>query len=153
VHFYVLAGRLKLMRYGEDHGGSRSREVSVKVTLVAWQYGRGAEPAIKTAEPVEQTFFVTKERRDRSVPQGRLVIRVCFSRFLRHVLRAQNAAHVESPNGALKIEFVLLNNGARRRYKIQYTGKAARARVAAGVGAGIQRPLRDDQYHDGFARD
>jgi len=35
----------------------------VKVTLVAWQYGRGAEPAIKTAEPVEQTFFVTKERR------------------------------------------------------------------------------------------
>lgn len=32
----------------------------VKVTVVAWQYGRGAEPKLKTAEPVERSFFITQ---------------------------------------------------------------------------------------------
>jgi hypothetical protein len=32
----------------------------VKVTVVAWQYGRSEEPKIKTAEPVMQIFFITK---------------------------------------------------------------------------------------------
>lgn len=32
----------------------------VKVTVVAWQYGRSLSPKIKTAEPVEQSFFLTK---------------------------------------------------------------------------------------------
>ena len=32
----------------------------VKVTVVAWQYGRTIEPKLKSAEPVEQTFFITK---------------------------------------------------------------------------------------------
>ena len=32
----------------------------VKVTVVAWQYGRSSEPELKTAEPVEQSFFIAK---------------------------------------------------------------------------------------------
>ncbi len=32
----------------------------VKVTVVAWQYGRSIEPGLKTAEPVERTFLITK---------------------------------------------------------------------------------------------
>jgi len=31
----------------------------VKVTVVAWQYGRSVEPKVKTADPVEQTFLIT----------------------------------------------------------------------------------------------
>jgi len=30
----------------------------VKVTVVAWQYGRTIEPWIQSAEPVEQTFWI-----------------------------------------------------------------------------------------------
>ena len=32
----------------------------VKVTVVAWQYGRGAEPKLQTAEPAERTFHLTQ---------------------------------------------------------------------------------------------
>lgn len=32
----------------------------VKVTIVAWQWGRGTEPKVKTAEPVERSFFITR---------------------------------------------------------------------------------------------
>lgn len=32
----------------------------VKVTVVAWQWGRSIEPRLKTAAPVERTFFITK---------------------------------------------------------------------------------------------
>jgi hypothetical protein len=32
----------------------------VRVTVVAWQYGRSTEPKLKTAEPVERTFFITQ---------------------------------------------------------------------------------------------
>jgi hypothetical protein len=32
----------------------------VKVTVVAWQYGRSIEPKLKTAEPVERTFYIVK---------------------------------------------------------------------------------------------
>jgi hypothetical protein len=32
----------------------------VKVTVVAWQWGRSIEPKFKTAEPVERTFYVTR---------------------------------------------------------------------------------------------
>lgn len=32
----------------------------VKVTIVAWQYGCTAEPALRSAEPVEQSFFILK---------------------------------------------------------------------------------------------
>jgi len=32
----------------------------VKVTVVAWQYGRSAAPQLKTADPVTCTFYITK---------------------------------------------------------------------------------------------
>lgn len=32
----------------------------VRVTIVAWQYGRSAEPKIQTAKPVERTFYIFK---------------------------------------------------------------------------------------------
>lgn len=30
----------------------------VKVTVIAWQYGKNSYPKIKTAEPVKQTFYI-----------------------------------------------------------------------------------------------
>jgi hypothetical protein len=33
----------------------------VKVTVVAWQWGRSIEPKLKTAEPVERMFHLTRE--------------------------------------------------------------------------------------------
>lgn len=30
----------------------------VKVTVIAWQYGKNSDPKIKTAEPVKQTFYI-----------------------------------------------------------------------------------------------
>lgn len=35
-------------------------KLPVEVTVVAWQLGRSAEPKLKTAMPVEQTFYLTK---------------------------------------------------------------------------------------------
>jgi hypothetical protein len=35
-------------------------KLPVKVTVTAWQYGRATEPKLKTAEPIEQTFFIGK---------------------------------------------------------------------------------------------
>jgi hypothetical protein len=32
----------------------------VRVTVVAWQYGRSIEPKLKSAEPVEHTFLITR---------------------------------------------------------------------------------------------
>jgi len=32
----------------------------VKVTIVAWQYGRAAKPAVQTAQPVERAFYIIK---------------------------------------------------------------------------------------------
>ena len=31
----------------------------VKITVVAWQYGRSTEPKVQTAEAVEQSFYLT----------------------------------------------------------------------------------------------
>lgn len=31
----------------------------LKITVVAWQYGRSVEPKVKTAEPVDQSFYIT----------------------------------------------------------------------------------------------
>ena len=33
----------------------------VKITVVAWQYGRSIEPKVKTAEPVVQSFWIEKD--------------------------------------------------------------------------------------------
>ena len=32
----------------------------VRVTVVAWQYGRSLEPKLQSAAPVEQSFFVIR---------------------------------------------------------------------------------------------
>ena len=32
----------------------------MKVTVVAWQYGRSSEPKVKDAEPIEQSFYIAK---------------------------------------------------------------------------------------------
>ncbi len=32
----------------------------VKITVIAWQYGRSVEPKLKTARPVERTFLITQ---------------------------------------------------------------------------------------------
>jgi hypothetical protein len=32
----------------------------VKITVVAWQYGRSSEPKLKTAEPVERSFYLVQ---------------------------------------------------------------------------------------------
>ena len=34
----------------------------LKVTVVAWQYGRSVDPKLKTAEPVEQSFYIVKQK-------------------------------------------------------------------------------------------
>jgi hypothetical protein len=61
VHYYVLAGPAEIE--GDELKFTalppRSR-FPVKVTVVAWQWGRSIEPRLKTAEPVERTFFITK---------------------------------------------------------------------------------------------
>ena len=61
VHFYVREGP------AEAVGGTlkftpmppRSK-FPVKVTVVAWQWGRSIDPKLKTAEPVEQTISILK---------------------------------------------------------------------------------------------
>jgi hypothetical protein len=35
-------------------------KMPVKVTVIAWQYGRSGEPKLKSAEPVERTFYISK---------------------------------------------------------------------------------------------
>jgi hypothetical protein len=32
----------------------------IKVTVIAWQYGRSVEPLVQTAEPVERSFYILK---------------------------------------------------------------------------------------------
>jgi len=40
----------------------------VKVTVVAWQWGRSIEPRLKTAEPVEHTFSILKDADGKITP-------------------------------------------------------------------------------------
>jgi hypothetical protein len=61
VSFYVLAGPAEL------EGDTLvltpippGAQFPVTVTVVAWQYGRSCEPFLQTAEPVRQTFLITK---------------------------------------------------------------------------------------------
>lgn len=61
VHFYVREGPAEVA--GDTLALSqlppRSR-FPVKVTVVAWQWGRSIEPRLQTAEPVERTFSITR---------------------------------------------------------------------------------------------
>lgn len=61
VQYYILEGPAEIQgnRIIFTKIPPRSK-FPVKVTVVAWQYGRSLSPKIKTAEPVEQSFFLTK---------------------------------------------------------------------------------------------
>jgi len=61
VEYYVAYGSglifgSKLMT-SELPGGAR---FPVEVTVVAWQFGRGIDPLVRTATPVEQTIRIEK---------------------------------------------------------------------------------------------
>ena len=61
VYYYVLEGPAEIK-------GTRllftkippKAKFPVKVTIVAWQYGSSIEPKLKTAEPMERTFYIIK---------------------------------------------------------------------------------------------
>lgn len=62
VYYYVREGPAEIdndntLRFTQIPPRSK---FPVKVTVVAWQLGRSTEPKLKSAEPVEQTFSITK---------------------------------------------------------------------------------------------
>lgn len=61
VYYYVLDGPAQIEGDTLKLTAIPPRsKFPVKVTVAAWQYGRSTEPLLKTAEPVERTFFITK---------------------------------------------------------------------------------------------
>lgn len=62
VYYYVREGPAEV----DDEGALTFTNIPprakfpIKVTVVAWQWGRSIEPKLKTAEPVERTFLITK---------------------------------------------------------------------------------------------
>ncbi|QDA62622.1 hypothetical protein FHG12_16820 [Hymenobacter jejuensis] len=61
VHYYVQEGPVELKGNSLIFSEVPPRaKFPVKVTVVAWQYGRGHEPKLQTATPVLQTFYITK---------------------------------------------------------------------------------------------
>lgn len=62
VYFYVREGPADMV----DNNTMKFTSIPVrakfpvKVTVVAWQWGRSIEPRLKTAEPVERTFSITR---------------------------------------------------------------------------------------------
>lgn len=62
VYFYVQEGpaEVKNGKLKFTKIPPRSK-FPVKVTVVAWQYGRAVEPKVKTAEPVVQSFWIEKK--------------------------------------------------------------------------------------------
>jgi hypothetical protein len=61
VYYYVLEGpaEVKGNQLVLTAIPPRTR-FPVKVTVVAWQYGRSIEPKIRSAEPVTQTFYINR---------------------------------------------------------------------------------------------
>lgn len=61
VYYYVRQGPVEVagnsLRFTQIPPRSK---FPIKVTVIAWQYGRNSEPKIKTAEQVEQTFMIVK---------------------------------------------------------------------------------------------
>jgi len=65
VRYYVRGGPAELDADGETLRLTRippRAKLPVKVTVVAWQWGRASPPYRQTAEPVAQTFLVTAAR-------------------------------------------------------------------------------------------
>lgn len=60
VHYYVKEGPAEIKRDKLVLTKIPPRaKFPVKVTVVAWQYGRSGEPKVQTAEAVEQSFYIT----------------------------------------------------------------------------------------------
>lgn len=60
VHYYVKEGPAEIK--GDKLVLTKippRAKFPVKVTVVAWQYGRSGEPKVQTAEAVEQSFYIT----------------------------------------------------------------------------------------------
>ena len=61
VRFYVREGPAEIegdtLKFTTIPPGAR---YPVKVTVIAWQWGRSIEPKLKTAEPVERSFLIMK---------------------------------------------------------------------------------------------
>ncbi len=61
IHYYVREGPAEVEGDTLKFTAIPPRaKFPVKVTVVAWQWGRSIEPLLKTAEPVERTFFIQK---------------------------------------------------------------------------------------------
>ena len=61
VNYYVREGPAEIV--GDELRLTKipaRAKFPVKVTVVAWQYGRSIEPKLKSAEPVERTFSILK---------------------------------------------------------------------------------------------
>jgi hypothetical protein len=61
VYYYVREGPVEIV--GDTLRFTKippRAKLPVKVTVVAWQYGRSIEPKLKTAAPVERTFSILK---------------------------------------------------------------------------------------------
>lgn len=60
VYFYVQEGPVEIVDGKVVFTKIPQRaKYPVKVTVVAWQYGRSIEPKVKTAEPVVRNFYIT----------------------------------------------------------------------------------------------
>jgi hypothetical protein len=61
VHYLVREGPAEISGDSLKFGPIPPRaKFPVKVTVIAWQYGRSLEPKLKSAEPVERTFNLTQ---------------------------------------------------------------------------------------------
>ncbi|HEY4786987.1 MAG TPA: hypothetical protein VIH57_13105 [Bacteroidales bacterium] len=62
VYYYIQEGPAEIVNGNQmvfNKIPPRSK-YPMKITVIAWQYGRSNEPKIKTAEPVSQSFYVIK---------------------------------------------------------------------------------------------
>ena len=61
VRFYILEGPAKIAGNKVEFTRipPRSR-YPIKITIVAWQYGRSKEPKLQSAQPVVRTFYILK---------------------------------------------------------------------------------------------
>lgn len=61
VYFYIIEGPAtvdgNILKFTKIPPRSK---FPIIVTVVAWQWGRSAEPKVKTAEPVERSFLIVK---------------------------------------------------------------------------------------------
>ena len=61
VYYYVQEGSAEISGNSLRFTGIPPRsKFPLKVTVVAWQYGRSIEPKAKSSEPVIQTFYIEK---------------------------------------------------------------------------------------------